>query len=492
MSVQLRGLMKDIATYSFGDIILRATTFFTTPIYTRIFTPADYGVWSYIATAVGLLSTLLILGCDSAYALYFFKAKSEEEKQQLTSTVLGFLALWSGGIILMTLPFATAFSRLSFNTSQYGILFFCALLTAPLTLLSSLCGQVLRNQFRARLFTQLNVITTLLTIGLSLFCAIVFKLGIAGLFIGALIGTAIMLPVRVWMVRSMLRPTFSWPALRKLLAYGVPLAPVGLAYWVFASSDRLVLGKLSTLEQLGLYSIANSMTSVLAFVHSAIGQAWSPHAIRIREEHPAVAPILFGQIMTYILVGFGLLCVGYTTFAREALVILASPAFYAAAPAVGPLAIGFVAYASTHISALGISLSGKTGYFTLYSWISALLNLILNIIFVPHWGMMAASWSTAISYVFITLAYVWTSQRLIRVEYETRRAIIASVLITLFTIAAPFLPNLNLFVNIGIKIIYCLVFVVFLFAFKVLDQREWQSAREFWSSAQMRLSRRTS
>lgn len=491
MSTRMSGLLKDIATYSFGDILLRATTFITTPIYTRLFTPEDYGVWSYVITALGLLSTFLILGCDSAYSLYYFKAKTEAEKQKVTSTALGFVALWSLTVVVLVLPFANRFSQLSFNTSQYGLLFFCALLTAPITLTNTMCGQVLRNQFQARTFTQLNVITTLLTISLSLVGALVFGLGITGLFVGTLIGSAIMLPVRLWKVRGMLRPVLSWPVLKKLLAYGIPLAPVGLAYWIFASSDRLVLGRLSTLEQLGLYAIGNNLTSLLAFVHSAIGQAWSPHAIRMREEQPEVAPVLFGQILTYILVGFGVLCVFYTAFAREALIIVASPAFYAAAPVVGPLALGFVAYATTHITALGISLSGRTGYLMLYSWISALLNLGLNILFVPRWGMMAAAWSTALSYVFITVAYVITSQRLLPVVYEKRRVFSATGLILLFTIAAPWLPTSNLLLTIVLKLAYCLLFVGLLFILKVFDQRELQSVGEFWRSAQLRLTRRT-
>jgi O-antigen/teichoic acid export membrane protein len=141
--------------------------------------------------------------------------------------------------------------------------------------------------------------------------------------------------------------------------------------------------------------------------------------------------------MTYILVGFGALAVGITALAREALVLLATPAFYAAAPAVGPLALGVLAYATTHITALQFSLHKRTQYFALYAWLASILNVGLNLLLIPRWGMMAASWTTAAAYAFVTVSYLLTSQRFWPVAYETRKAITAVGLTLFFVVAMP-------------------------------------------------------
>ena len=473
--MNFRQLFKDIAIYGIGDILLKATAFITLPIYTRIFTPEDYGIWNLIFVIAGFLSSILALGGESAYARFFFEVKTLREKQLITSTWLSFLALWSLAVIVCSLPFTEFFSQWSFNTNEYGILFMLALLTIPISLVNSMCGQVLRNQFRSQLFTILNVVTTLLTIGLNLFAVVVLSLGVVGVVGGTFVAAVIMLPIRLWTARTMLRPIFSVQLLRNLLAYGVPLVPMTIAYWIFGTSDRLVLGKLSTLEQVGLYAVANNLTSVLAFVNNAFGQAWSPHAVRVYEEEPEYAPIFYGQVMTYILVGFGILSVGITSFAHEALMILSTPSFYPAAFIVGPLLLGFMASASTQITAAGISLTKKTKYFTIYSWIAALLNFGLNVWLVPKWGMMAASWTTAVSYTFLTVAYLITSQRLWPVVYEKRRGVTVVALTVIFAVAAPLLPNFDLIANLALKSIYCLAYMASLFAFRVLDQREWQA-----------------
>jgi O-antigen/teichoic acid export membrane protein len=483
--VKLRDLFIDIAIYGTGNILVKATAFITMPIYTRIFTPEDYGIWNFTLTAVGLLSTVLALGGDSVYLRYFFEAKTMKDHQIITSTWFGFLMAWSSGVVLVCLPFSRVFSQWSFNTDRYGILFVLSLLTAPLVLLNTMCGQALRNQFRAQLFTVLNIISVLLSIGFGVIGAVVLKLGVVGVLGGALLGAGVILPVRLWAIRELLRPVFSFKILQDLLAFGVPLVPTSLAYWVFGVSDRLLLGKLSTLDQVGLYSVANSLTSLLAFVNSAVGQAWSPHAVRVYEEEQASAPALFGRVMTYLLIGFGLLSVGFTAFAREALVIFSTPPFYPAASVIGPLAMGFVAYASIQITSSGISLTKKTHYFAIYAWPSAITNFVLNILLIPRWGMLATSWTTFISYLVLTLGYLVTSQRLLPVAYEKRKALSTIALTVGFVLAAPLLPNWGLPANLVLKSAYSMAYLALIVLARIVDQREWgalqRMAQEFQS-----------
>jgi O-antigen/teichoic acid export membrane protein len=249
--------------------------------------------------------------------------------------------------------------------------------------------------------------------------------------------------------------------------------PAALVAWSFASADRVILGKLSTLEQLGLFAMATSAASILHLFHGALGQAWNPYAYMLYKERPEVARLLYGQVLTYILVGFGILSVGITAFADELLKVLATPQFYPAALAVGPLALGFMAYASVQVTALGISLAMQTKYLAICGWIAVVVNVVLNIVFVPRWGMMASSWSIAVAYAFLTAAYLIVSQRLWPVVYEKRRSLTAVALAVVATVAAMYLPEFPLAEGLVVKSLYCLGFVALLVIFQVVDKREW-------------------
>jgi O-antigen/teichoic acid export membrane protein len=465
--------LKEVVIYGIGDVLLKATAFITLPIYTRLFTPADYGAWSYAMSAVGFLSSILALGSDSSYARYFFAAQTLREKQEITSTWVIFLAGWSLVGVVLCLPFTKHLSQWSFGSPALHTLYVLALLAVPCTLINQVCGQVLRNQFHAHLFTTLNALTALLTVGLSLLAVVVLQWGIVGLVSGTLAAAVLMLPVRLWTARTMLRPVFSIPWLRKLLAYGIPLVPTSVAYWILSLSDRLVLGKLSTFEQVGLYAVANSLTSVLALINHALGQAWSPHAMRVYEEQRDVAPVFYGRVLTYLLAGFGLLCVGFTAFAPEVMVMLSTPPFYPAALAVGPLALGVMASASTQITALGVTLSKRTVYFSICAWIAALLNVGLNVWLIPRWGMVAAAWTTALAYVTMSVGYFAASQRLWPIVYDKRPALTAIGLTLAFTVAAPLLPSVNLIAGLVLKGLYCSAYVGLLYTLRVVERNEW-------------------
>jgi len=473
----MKVLFKDMAIYGLGDLIAKAAAFITIPVYTRTFSADEYGTWSIVNTVVALLGSVLILGGDSAYARYYFEAKTLKDRQRVTSTLFFFLAIWSSLVVLGFFFCSDLASIWTFGTNKHALLYRVSILATPVVLINTMCSQALRNQFKARLFTALNILSTALTVGLSLAGILVFNLGLLGLMGGTLLAALLMLPIRIFAVRELFQWTFCRQTLFELLSYGIPLLPVSLAHWVFAGSDRLIIGKLSTLEQVGLYSVAASATSLLGFINSAIGQAWSPHAIRMYEEDETSAAKMIGTMMTYLLAVFGILCVIGTTFSHEGLMLLSSPEYYPAALAVGPLALGYMAYASIQITAMGISLKKRTSFFAPLAWLSGFINIGLNLLLVPHWGMVASSWATACSYLFLTLAYMLVSQKLWPIVYEKNRIAPILFLTFGFTVFAPAMPSFGLLFDIILKAAYCCAYIVLLFVFRGLDERELNGVR---------------
>jgi O-antigen/teichoic acid export membrane protein len=415
---------------------------------------------------------VVILGGDSAYARFYLRATTLEQKRRITSTWIAFLAGWSIVVVVVLLPFAPQIADWALGGDVRSALIVVPLLAVPIVIVNRLSAQVLRNEFRAVSFTTLNIASVTLSVTISLIAAVGFGLGIVGILIGSLCAEAIMMPIRLWSARGMLMPYFQFADVRPLLAFGIPLVPISLAYWVFLVSDRILLARLATLEQVGLYSVAASLVGLTSIVVSALGQAWSPHATRVFEEEPEYAPRLFGRMLTYVLAGFGFLCVGITAFAPELLRLLAAPTFSGAVVAVGPLALGMVAYASTQVTAGGITLKLRTRYMAIHASVAAAINVGLNLILIPEYAALGAAWATMIAYTYLTLAYLVTSQRLWPVAYETRRSLTVLVLLLAFTAGAVLLPILPFVLAVVVKGAYCLGFIAALFVLRALDKRE--------------------
>jgi O-antigen/teichoic acid export membrane protein len=469
----IRGVGRDLLIYGSGDVIVRASALLTLPIYTRILTPAEYGVWAFVLSGVAFVLPFMLLGGDSAYSRYFFEAETLEDRRLLTSTWLIFLTGWSVGVTLLVLPAAGDIAEWSIGRHD-ARLFAIGLLVVPATVVTIMLGQALRNEFRAVIYSLLSVFTVAISISFGLVAATVLGWGVTGVVAGTLLGLALVLPFRVWSARHLLRPVFSTDLLRDLLSFGVPLVPISVAWWVFSMSDRIILGRLTTLHELGLYSVAITLSALLGLLIGSLGQAWTPHAVLMYERRPEEAPALYGRMLTYILGGFGALAVFVSVYAHELLRLLTTPEYENAAVAIPPLSLGLVALASTQITGLSISLRKRTRYLALYAWIAAVINVGLNFALVPHFGMTGSAWATTISYGFLTLAYAHRSQKLWPIHYETYRSIVIVALTLAFALPGPYLPHGRFAIDVVLKAAYLVAYLAMLVALRAFDRREWR------------------
>jgi O-antigen/teichoic acid export membrane protein len=485
-------LSADLLVYGLGEALVKGITFISLPIYTRLFTPEAYGELSLATTVVGLVATFLALGSDTAYARFYFEAQGAAARRVLTTTWLGFLAIWSSAIALACVLAAAPLSRLVFGDERGAPLLAVGLLAAPLSLTNQMLGQVLRNQFRAPVFTAFSLLNAALTVGLGVYAVAVLGLGPIGVLVGALAAQALILPLRLLSTRDSFGRAFEPALLRRLVAFGAPIVPASLAFWVFLTSDRIVLGRLSTLEQVGLYSVAVSLVGVASIAIAALGQAWTPHLVRRFEEDRAAAAQFVGQMLVYCIAGFGFLAVGFTALAPEGLAVIAGQRYGGAAAAIGPLALGMVAYASVQMTAAGIQLMKQTRYLAIHAWVAALINVGLNLLLDGPYGMVGAAWATAISYGYLTLAYLATSQRLWPIAIPHRRTLFAIALVAAYTIVASFLPTFPLLVAIVLKGAYTLSYVVVLLVTGVLGRAEVEQGLELVQTFGRTLARRPS
>jgi O-antigen/teichoic acid export membrane protein len=435
-----------------------------------VFSPEDYGVWAFVTTSVWLLNAFLIVGMDSAYTRYFFDDGAD--RRLLTTTSVAFVAAWSTLVVAVLLPFTPQLSEWAFDTDEHADLFAIALATAPLVLVSAIAGAALRNMFRPWLYSAFNVGVTLGGVALGLFLVLGLDRGVEGPLLGVLVATAVVLPLRLWAIRALFRRAFSWERLRALLAFGLPLVPMTLALWVMLVSDRIVIAKFSTTEQLGLYTVAVGAVSVLALADAAFTQAWLPRALQAYDRDPRAASAFYARVLVYIVVAFGLAAVVLSAFADELIGLLTGDDFHGAAVAVGPLSLAAVALASSQVLSMGIRISKRTMYSTLAAALAAALNLALNLVFVPDHGMIAAAWSTAVAYGFLAVSQYVVSQRLVHIDFDLRRALGTAAVVVALVLAVRLVDGVGGVAEAALKLGICLAYLPLLAAFRVVGSRE--------------------
>ncbi len=157
---------------------------------------------------------------------------------------------------------------------------------------------------------------------------------------------------------------------------------------------------------------------------TAFRLAWPAFAYSIEDDGEARRT--YAYVLTYVTL--------VTTWVATALALLspwivqwiAAPAFEESSRVVGPLAFSAVAFAGYIVVAIGVGRAKRTQFNWVVTGAAAAVNIGLNLILIPPYGMMGAAIATIAAYAVMFVGMVWWSQRIYPVAYQWRRVVTAA------------------------------------------------------------------
>lgn len=433
--------VSNILAYGGADLVLKFIAFAVFPIYAHLFTVAEFGILELIGTIAGLIGIFLNIGLNNAVQRFYFDPQtSEDDRPTLVSTGLLYLVIWSS--ILSTIVIAIAFIFKDVIYLRYQIPFILlviALLTNVPSQILQYSLDTIRLHFAPVRFSIISVLKNITGMILSLVLIIGLGLGLVGYYLGSLIALSLAIPVGLWAIKKDLVLSFDRNIGRTLVLFGYPFIFAGVAYWIFASADRIMLVEFSDLTQVGLYSIAFKFTTILTFVNAAFGQAWSPLSIKIYQEDENYREI-YSKLLSIWMYFLTIIGIGLGLFAQELLIVTTPQEYWPAATVIAILAIGMVMLGTTQITVIGISLEKKTHLLSYATWITAGVNVLLNYLLIPQWGANGAAFATLLSYLLLSTMYIYWTQRLHPIPLDMKQLCIS---LFLCMAAIPFIIYLN-------------------------------------------------
>jgi O-antigen/teichoic acid export membrane protein len=433
----LRKLGKDVSTYGAGDLLFRILAFAIFPIYANVFSVEEFGVYALVSTSVGIAALLANMGLNNAVQRYYWESQTDPGAQiRIVSTGLYILMASSVGIVLLVLVSLYPINDLV--ASRYGISWIVALI-ALLTIIPEqvvqYCLDILRLHFAAWKFVLLSFLKNLLGVAVGLVLILLFDGRLEALFFGGLAGAVAAVPIALVYIRRDLALAYCPKTAKCLFTFGYPFIFAGIAYWLFGTVDRWMLAELSDATQVGLYGIAYKFAAIVLFLNSAFGQAWSPFALKLRQDDLEYR-VSYAQVFS---LWFFLLTIAGSAIAllgKEALYLFTPPEYWAASSSLGVLVMSIVLSGTTQITAVGISLERKTRLFVVAAWTTTVANILLNFFFIPVWGATGAAIATFLSYGILTTLYLFWSQRLHPIPLEKEKLIYSSFLVILIVVAS--------------------------------------------------------
>jgi O-antigen/teichoic acid export membrane protein len=222
----------------------------------------------------------------------------------------------------------------------------------------------------------------------------------------------------LWVIRRDLRWGLDKDLSRELLRFGLPFLPVLLNMWIIDLSDRYLLGLYLSTSVVGIYSLGYKFGQAMQLVVTAFTMGWTPVRFKVLSLDQPQA--IYSRVATFYLAAAGMAWVALTAYAPEIVRLTSTPAYFGAAQFVGPIGLAYLINGLFVIAVTGLGVAKSAAHIPLVSLGAVILNITLNLVFIPLLGPMAAALATIAAYGFLAAGSLHYSQKLYPIAYEYR------------------------------------------------------------------------
>jgi len=284
-----RLFIENFLVYGLGSVISKIVPLIMLPIITRLMPNTEYfGISDLSNTAVNFGAAVAVLGMYDAMYRIFFDKDDETFKKSICSTTMLFTTILSIIVTVVMLLGRTLIARFFFGDVKYSYLVIITALTTLVTATNNIVAAPTRMQNKRKVFLVTNTISPILSYSISI------PLILSGHYIIALpLGTLISgttLELIFWCLNHTWFDIklFNKKYLKPLLAIAIPLFPNFLIYWVFNSSDKLMITNLLNVGEAGVYSIGAKLGTASQLIYTAFAGGWQYFAFSTMKEDDQV------------------------------------------------------------------------------------------------------------------------------------------------------------------------------------------------------------
>ncbi len=442
--------------YSIGSISQGALFVLLFPIYTSFLSPQDFGIIGLMSITVSLLTRFVSSPLNSAFTRFYYAPEYREK----SGILLFNLFLWA---LLIITCFAVIFWRISEylagillqdrNLAHLLKIYALILFLQPF---SSLFLCLLRMLERAKYFVFTSISSLLLSAGLTLYLLTVLKKGVLALIVGNLLSliVTIIMVLPVFIKKSTFK--LSRSTLIPPLKYAYPLLLSEYSNLLIQSGDRYVLRIFNSVSTVGLYSFGYQIAGILqTALVTPLKQALQPVVLKQEEDPEAIRHLLRMGATYFYLIGCAA-CLLISLFSREILMLFArKEVFWAAWVIVPIITYSYVQHGLGNFVGWGMGLMKKSFHVSGIVLVAALVNIGLNFLFIPQWGMLGAAFATMVSYIVWNFLKAYYSAKFYDLHFEVGRLLhITGIGFGLYGLSLLVANNRGIGTDVALKLLF--------------------------------------
>lgn len=420
-------LLQNTMLISVGTLASKMLMFLMVRFYTGVLTQAEYGTADLIMQTANLLIPVISLG--AADGVFRFALDGSRQRKNVFSA--GASLIIGGSLVLIVITMIA----LHFNLLPESMW-----MIVPYSVFScvhSLCSQYIRANGKTALYAGQGILNTVLVIGWNILFLVVFHFGIGGYVMSVVFADAcctVYLIIKAQLWREI---TFS-PGRKifmQMLRYSLPLIPTTIFWWITSVSDRYMIMAFLGRDANGLYAVANKIPTMLTLVSGMFLEAWQFSAVTessgSKDEHIHFYSMVWNSFQGVMMVA------GSVVIACSKILIhlLAAESYYSAWMFVPNLSIAMIF--SSYVTFMGsVYMVQKKSILSFWTAMAgAGINLLLNFLLIPEFGLQGAAVATMVSYLVSMLLRMKNARSMLPFKLHGGKLLFGVSVISIQTVA---------------------------------------------------------
>lgn len=389
--------------YIIANFVVRGMTLITTPIFTRLLTQEQYGDYSNFLSWTNIAIIIVTMRMEST--LISAKYDYKDNFYQYNLSLIALNLVTTSVSIVITNIFSGFFSdflemkRLYVNLMLIYCFFYAVI---------NIFQMSERYLFRYKSSVFVAVLVAITTTTVSIVLVYNMQDRLTGRVLGGVLPTvAIGSMILLLYIRN--GKSINVEAWKYALKICIPYIPHLLSLQVLNSVDRIMITKICGAGDNALYSVGYSCGHMVTLLMTSMNNAFAPWLgdRLIEKDYNQIR-----KVSKYYMMLFCVLAIGMMLLAPEILMVMGGKSYLEAIYVIPPVAMGCVAQFIYTLFVNVEQFKKKTVGMAFASVAAALLNYILNAIFIPKFGYIAAAYTTLVGYLFLLAIHMILVKRI--------------------------------------------------------------------------------
>lgn len=393
-----------------GLVVTVFSTFLFQFILGRTVSPAEVGLFNLGYTVSSLIGLLMLAGLDRGVVRYIAHYLGLGDRQRELGVVvvsLRLLLIFTLAVILFFWPLAGVIAERLFRKPELASLLYVFVASLPFLGFTRLTMGILVGYKQIKPMVVIEQI--LLPVLRILFLVVIILwmttdvIVISYSHLGTAVIGCVLSAIPLWRLYTSRRQGYSpLLATRELLQFSWPLLIAGLLNRTNTYTETVILGALSSNEQVGFFTVSLKISIVLTIFFEAFNGVWAPYIAEASATGDIAKLAHQFRAVTYWVFSITLPFAIWIFLQAPSLMAIFGPEYVSSASVLRILVLSQLGYVMGGMSALTLIMTGysRLNLFDLVA--TVILSLVLDFVLIPKFAANGAAVASAISIVFLT------------------------------------------------------------------------------------------